>query len=206
MRSAVPIAVLVLALAGTAAAQPGVTPPISAPPQPGMAPPGPLPPPPLAQPQGVELSETTALLLSLGGTAASWTLVGVAVAMDNQGNSRTAANLAALGLVGTFFAPSFGHWYARSFLSRGLGLRAAGVSTELLAFMVLVVEGVTGQDNSRLAEGVAIAGAALYVAGTVDDIVTAPGSARRYNQRFQNLAVVPMIRPDAGGVMLTGRF
>ena len=196
---------LVLALAGTAAAQPGVTPPISAPPQPGLPPPSPLPPPPPAQPQGEELSETTALLLSLGGTAASWTLVGVAVAMDNNGN-RTAANIGALGLVGTFFAPSFGHWYARSFLSRGLGLRAAGVSTELLAFMVLVVEGVTGQDNSRLAEGIAIAGAALYVAGTIDDIVTAPGSARRYNQRFQYLTVAPMIRPDAGGVMLTGRF
>jgi len=45
-----------------------------------VAPSGVAPP---AAPQAEELSETTALLLSLGGTLASWSLVGVAVAMDN---------------------------------------------------------------------------------------------------------------------------
>lgn len=33
-----------------------------------------------------------------------------------------------------------------------------------------------------------------------------PGAARRYNQRFQRLSVVPMVRSGSGGLMLTGRF
>ena len=192
MRSAAPAALLVLALAGTAAAQPGMTAPSPLP-----------PPPPAAAPPGEELSETTALLLSLGGTAASWTLVGVAVKLDQDGN-RSAGSVGAVGLVGTMFAPSFGHWYAHAFLSRGV--RAAGASTLLLALGVAVVEGVTGNANPRLAEGIAIAGAVLYVAGTVDDIVTAPASARRENQRLQGLMVAPMIRPGGAGVMFAGRF
>jgi len=42
--------------------------------------------------------------------------------------------------------------------------------------------------------------------GTVDDIVTAPRKARRYNERHRELAVVPVVHRDAGGVALVGRF
>jgi len=197
MRSAVPITLLVLAMAGTAAAQPGMT-------SPGVTSPSFPPPQPMQQP-GEELSETTALLLSLGGTAASWTLVAVAVEMADRGTSNAGA-IGTIGVLGTFFAPSFGHWYAHSFTSRGLGLRSAGVVTVLVAGMILVVEGVTRNTNLLPAQAVFIAGAGLYVGGTIDDIVTAPGAARRYNHRFENVAIVPMIRGDNSGFMITGRF
>jgi hypothetical protein len=192
MRSAVPIALLVLAMAGTAAAQPGVTSPSFPPPQ------------PMQQP-GEELSETTALLLSLGGTAASWGLIAVAIEMDDQGISHAGA-IGTIGALGTFFAPSFGHLYAHSFTSRGLGLRSAGVVAVLVAGMIAVEEGVTGNSNPHPVEAFLIAGAGLYVGGTIDDIVTAPGEARRYNHRFGNVAIVPMIRGDNSGFMITGRF
>jgi hypothetical protein len=192
MSSAVYSALFVLAMAGNAAAQPGLAPPSASPPQPAL--------------QGDELSETTALWLSLGGTAASWTLVALAADMDHRGSSK-AGDIATIGAFGTLFAPSFGHWYARSLVTRGLGLRLAGAAAVFVGLGVVVgCDGECSGSEVDVALALALAGTGLYVGGTIDDIATAPGRARSYNHRFQNVAVVPMIRRDNSGFMITGRF
>ena len=71
--------------------------------------------------------------------------------------------------------------------------------------MLLIAE-CEDECTPTLPEGMAVTGLVLYAVGTVDDIVTAPGEAQRYNHRFQNVAIVPMIRRDSSGLMLTGRF
>ena len=190
MRSALIAAWLVLAMAGTAAAQPGMTVPSS------------LPPPPTRQ-QGEELSESTAVWLSLGGTAASWTLVAVA---SEMGGSSNAGRIGTIGALGTLFAPSFGHWYARSFLTRGLGLRVAGVAATFFGLSILLSQCDDECSNAGLAAALMLGGAGLYVGGTIDDIAAAPGKVRQYNQRFQNVVVAPMIRGDGSGLMIAGRF
>jgi len=192
MRFALPAALLVLAMAGSAAAQPSLTSPSS------------WPPPPTA-PQGEELSESTAVWLSLGGTAASWTLLAVASKMD-QGPGSNASNIGTIGALGTLLAPSFGHWYAHSYLTRGLGLRVAGVTATFFGLGVLLGSCEDECSDAGLAAALLLGGASLYVGGTIDDIATAPGKVRRYNERFQNVALVPMIRSDSGGLMIAGRF
>jgi hypothetical protein len=193
MRSAAIIASLVLGLAGTATAQPGLTPAASPA----------LPPPPAMPPQGDALNENTALALSLGGTMASWSLILAASELSAQ--SRVAENLGWIGAAGVLLGPSFGHWYARSFVTRGLGLRIAGVVTTTVAFGYLA-GCEDGCNHSGVLAGALLTGVGLMFAGTLDDIITAPGAARRYNERSGSFAVVPMVRRDASGVMLTGRF
>jgi hypothetical protein len=192
MRSALIAAWLVLAMAGTAASQPGMTVPSS------------LPPPPTPQ-HGEELSESTAVWLSLGGAAASWTLVAVAWEMA-QRDSSNAGRIGTIGVLGTLFAPSAGHWYARSFLTRGLGLRVAGVTATFLGLAMVSQCDDECSDLAEVAGVLAVGGAGLYIGGTIDDIAAAPGKVLRYNQRFQSLAVAPMIRGDSSGLMIVGRF
>ncbi|HEY0482731.1 MAG TPA: hypothetical protein VGD37_34655 [Kofleriaceae bacterium] len=195
MRSAVLATALVSALTGTAAAQPGLTPP---------APwPAPMPYPAPAMPAVDTVSESTALWLSLGGTAMSWTIL-IAGLKADDGNP-AAGRIAEIGAFGTLFAPTLGHWYAREIGTRGLGLRLAGVGALMFgAILVLGCEDECG--SSGPAAGALLLGAGLYVAGTIDDIATAPSAARRYNQRFSGLAIVPMVRRDAAGVVLGARF
>ena len=103
-------------MAGTAAAQPYLNSPSGSPSPPSgssSSPSGSLSPPSDSPPQLTpplpgELSETTALWLSLGGTAASWSLVVLGAELSHQ-DSRVAGDLATLGVLGTLVAPSFGH-------------------------------------------------------------------------------------------------
>jgi hypothetical protein len=151
------------------------------------------------QPQGDDLGETTAIALSLGGTVASW----VMVAASSNGS------LVAIGAFGTLFAPSLGHWYARSYFTRGLGVRLLGVVAVVAGVAVAASE--CSLFSGKCEESAAfpillIGGAALYVGGTIDDIATAPSKVRRYNHRFQNVAIVPVIRGDSSGFAIAGRF
>jgi hypothetical protein len=193
MRASLTAAWLVLALAGTAAAQPSMTPP-SALPQP-------------AAPPAEELSESTAAYLSLGGTIAAWSLIAVASEMDHGAGSK-AENLATIGALGTLLAPSFGHWYARSYLTRGLGLRVAGIAATVVGIGILLPGCEEDCNNTGLGVALLLGGAGLYVGGTIDDIATAPGKVSRYNedQRFHNVALVPMVRSNSGGLAVAGRF
>ncbi|HEY6177776.1 MAG TPA: hypothetical protein VIX73_25145 [Kofleriaceae bacterium] len=187
MRSIVTIA-LVLSIAGKAAAQPA---------EPRAAP----------APPEEELSESMALGLSIGPTLVAW--VGLVATASIDDDNRVALSLGGLAAMA---APSFGHWYAGSPWTRGLALRTAALLplglalTRTSACPVTIDRDFSGCGPDRLGQGLAIAAIALYAAGTVDDIVTAPAAVRRHNERLRNLAVVPMVRRDAGGVMLAAQF
>ena len=87
-----------------------------------------------ARPTGGEKSETIALALSLGGTLASYGLFWYAIENEDVADDDESYQAIAMtASLGTFFAPSFGHWYTGKFATRGLGLRAAGAGTALIA-------------------------------------------------------------------------
>jgi hypothetical protein len=193
MTAAVAIASTVLLLAGTAAAQPVVTPPGLTPALPAAAPP---------PRQGDEVSESTALAIAVGGTVASYGMVLLGAGPVRGDAGRT---LIAIGVAGTLIAPSAGRWYARSAGWRGLGLRLAGAGAVALAGAAAVSEcGLFRSDPCTPVVGLVlgIAGAGLWVGGTIDDIVMAPRDARRHNERLRQVTLVPLVRPDDHGLGL----
>jgi hypothetical protein len=205
MKTSIVTGCLLLALAGRASAQPGLSPPA-----PAL---DPEPPPPAQVPAGEPLSENIALGLSLGGTIASWGLVigAVYAGRDNQGVSSTMATAGSLGIV---FAPSFGHWYADKYLTRGLGLRVAGGLVVLAGAVVALAESPLfsesedsgGSDDPVAGPLIALAGVGLFVAGTVDDIITAPRRVRRLNRERAGFALAPIVTQHGAGLALGGRF
>jgi hypothetical protein len=210
------LASILLAQAGRASAQPGITEPAPAPapaPVPAYGPP-PVPayaPPPEQRPapQGSQLSEGTALALSLGGTIASYGLIYASIQMTDGEGGDNAGLLAAAGSLGAFFAPSFGHWYAGTFATRGLGLRAGGAVVALIGVSVALSQcPLFSGDECDDTEGalIGLAGIGMYVAGTVDDIVTAPRRVRERNARFSGIAVAPVVTGRSAGVAVGGRF
>jgi hypothetical protein len=200
------VAILVVVGTSTAQAQPSRTLPITS------APSGPVP---------GELSETTALELSLGGTLASYGAVGLAIA---TAPNQMTGYLGTAGIIGTLIAPTFGHWYAGAIVTRGMGLRAGGLVVAIIGAIAdsegcglfygsgPEEEPADCGDNFRTAKGTTLmlTGIAMFVGGTVDDIVTAPGRARRHNERlraqFSAVAIAPVMHRDGGGFVLTGRF
>jgi hypothetical protein len=158
------------------------------------------PPPAPPQPQpalGGQLSESTAVSLSLGGTLVSY-LVIVGGAASGSGE------VAVAGVLGTLLAPSFGHWYRGAALTRGLGLRALGGVGLFLG--VVSALGCEDGDCSSSGEYLAIGGAVLYLGGTLDDIVTASTEVRKHNQRAEVLGLAPIVTKHAAGLALGGRF
>jgi len=194
--SATALLALQLATAGSAAAQPALTAPIS------------QPPPVAPQPDG-ELSGGMALALSLGGTAAAYGLIVVGA---NAQDDATREPLTAAGVLGTFFAPSFGHWYAHSFATRGMKTRGVASAVILLGGLIALSECPLFESepgcNSDAGDALLIAGLVGYLGGTLDDIVTAPGKARAYNERARgrNVALIPLAHRDAAGVAFAGSF
>jgi len=194
------VAVALAAGSGSARAQPGTVAPAPAP-----APPAPPAPygygyveAPVA-PAYDQVSEDVALGLSLGGTVASYALLIVGGATDNP----TAGTV---GAIGAMVAPSLGHWYSHHYLTRGMGLRLAGVGASFLG-LVMAIDSIDSEtDNGDGAALMLLAGAGLFVAGTVDDIATAPSAAREYNHRFEDVQLVPMMNAHGAGVGLVGRF
>jgi hypothetical protein len=194
MIAAVAIASTVLLLAGTASAQPVVTPPGLTPALPATEPPPPR--------QGDEVSESTALAIAVGGTVASYGMVLLGAGPVRGDAGRT---LIAIGAAGTLIAPSGGRWYARSAGWRGLGLRLAGAGVVVLAGVASLSEcGLFRTSPCTPVGGVllGIGGAGLWVGGTIDDIVMAPRDARRHNARLQQVTLVPLVRPDDHGLGL----
>lgn len=182
-------ACLVCALAASARAQaPGETAPIA-----------PAPAAPVHQ-----KDPSTALLWSLGGTAAG---LGLWYAGAENNND----NLAAAGFVTFTLGPSFGQWYAGKVITPGLGARAVG----FLVFVVGVgeavkcIDGCSNGDGSS-AGGLMLLGGVVYTGGMVYDIATAPGAARDWNNAHAGPAFTPTALPAIGGpapgIALTGAF
>jgi hypothetical protein len=203
MRSVLAFAMIV-ALAGSASAQavspPGVTPAV-APDPPGDPMSSLTSRPPLRR---EPLSEAAALQLSLYGTALSWAAVATSLALDH--NNSAGGPLFVLGGIGTLLAPSFGHIYANSFLTRGLGLRVLGLGVLIGLVTVEAKSECEESCNNRGVVGIALGALGLYAWGTVDDIATAPRAVRRYNERLRNVTLVPMVRRNTAGVVLSAQF
>lgn len=208
---------LLLACARVAVAQPGVTPP--APPVYYQSSPYQPPPQPLPEP----LSESTALWWSLGGTIASYGLIfGAGFANSGGGGDSVAGTIGTIGSFGIFLAPSFGHWYAGKYWTRGLAFRLGsigvlfgGLIVALMASDCPLFGGGHGDsepcDDSRAEAvliGTGIATAGMFIYGTVDDIVDAPRRVRRHNAAIQSLqfSLAPLRMRDAGGLALVGRW
>jgi hypothetical protein len=192
---------LLLALASAAAAQPGMTSQDPAP--------APEPPPP---PTGEPLREDIALTIATGSTFASWALmVGPFYLADDNGNFGELGLASFLvGSLGTLIAPSFGHWYAGTYLTRGMGLRVAGAASVVAAFAVAVEEGLLSSephaaDRTSIPPALAIIGATLLLAGTVDDLITTPRRVRQRN-RARGFAIAPLVSDRSAGLALGGRF
>lgn len=192
MRLAVAIASLVLILTARAAAQPGATPPGATPPAPATATPMPV-----APAADDPRDESTALLLSLGGTIASWTVL-FAAGSSNHGNN----GVVPLAAISTLFTPGLGHWYAQDPSGGWFALRVAA-----LVPLALALSGC--EDECSGLAGLGYTSLALYTLGALGDIVTAPAAARRYNEEhraLRGLTVAPMLSHHTGGVMLGARF
>ena len=181
------IVAMLLVVAPAAAAQPS---------------PGAAGPPPLLT-RGEPVSEGTALGLSLGGTVVALGVCIAAAQLDEQ-NSRAARSFEVAGALGVLLAPSFGHWYARSYVPRGLVYRLLGGLSIAAAFNLISGEGCEGPCG-LLASAALVGAIGTSLAGVVDDIASAPDAAQRYNQR-PVAAVLPLIRHDTAGVLLVARF
>ena len=152
--------------------------------------------------------ENTALLLSLGGTAASVALV-VAGANSEGSNGDS---LVTIGLLSSLVTPSFGHWYAGDYFTAGMGMRAGG---GLLAIVGLgqalgcaFAEESDSSCNGDSGAAFMLLGVGLYAGGTIYDIATAPSAARRWNEHHLQLS--PMMVSSGAhsgmGVGLGGTF
>jgi hypothetical protein len=179
------VAALVLAMPAVAAAQPAA-------------------PSPEPAPVAEAYDPNVALALSLGTTLAGYGALAAGAVSDNDA-------LAMVGAMGAGLGPSLGHWYSGHVLSRGLGLRVLGVASGIAGAWLLVSrcpifkdEGQPPCEEETLAITLGVAGAGLFVAGTLDDIFTAPGEARRRNQR--RIAVAPLVTPDQAGLAVMGSF
>lgn len=185
MRLVIATGSVLLALAGPAVAQPGM--------QPGAS---------RVEPSR---SEGVALALSAGGTLASWGLVLAAARIEGDLGER----MAVVGVAGAVILPSLGPWYAGARVTRGMGLRLAGGAAFTIAgYLWLVEENDNSPDapgGSPWLAGIVIAGAAAFIVGTIDDIVTAPSRVRRRNEA-RGLALVPIAGGRAAGFAIGGRF
>ncbi|HWO22935.1 MAG TPA: hypothetical protein VNO30_29445 [Kofleriaceae bacterium] len=215
---------LLLTLVGGASAQPGTPstvpaqthdvadePPLRAPVV-VPAPNGEVEQPP-PHPIGSRRSEGTALLLSLGGTTVSWGLL--------LGGSRLFEGAAYAGGIGAVIAPSLGHWYAGTALTRGMGVRLLGTALIFGGAVVGVasffdqLHDDNDDDNdtdtvvrdSPTAKALVISGLVLVAAGTIDDIITAPLRVRRENRaRGWGVGLAPVVTQQSAGFALGGRF
>lgn len=168
------------------------------------APPAPAPPP------TPRYRENVALGLSLGGTLASWAALATAYAVTPDcGNcsevrfqQRASQGLWAAGLIGVMVGPGFGHWYAGKYVTRGLVIRLVATGLGVAGLIATFAPG--SRDNDGSAIGIPIVFGALYLGGTVDDVVQAPRRARRRNARA--VAVVPTWSRDGAGLALAGRW
>jgi hypothetical protein len=200
MKIAIIAAALLLGLAGHAAAQPSAFPAAPASEQ-----------PPVRATPGEPRSEKLALAISLGGTVASWGLVLGADHMTS--GSQSSRIMFTFGAAGAILAPSVGHWYAGGAITRGLGLRAGGLLVGLAGVGMVITDELHFPDESwheswmtPVGKALAVVGVVAFAAGTIDDIVTAPGRARRQNRERAGFAIAPIVTQRSAGLALGGQF
>ena len=148
----------------------------------------------------------TALMLSLGGTAASAGLVLAGLQGSDNGG------LLMAGLASPLVTPSLGEWYAGKPLTAGMGIRAASaVATVWGLAESLKCLDADDSCHSDASAGVLLAGGLIgYATGTIYDIATAPSAARAYNRTHVVTVQPSLLRTPSGttsvGVGIGGTF
>ncbi len=139
-------------------------------------------------------SPSFALTLSLAGSIG---LIGAGMAMDNSSSLESSGGMALIAL-GAIVGPSAGHLYTGQ-TSRALWFslgRAAALSGGFLGAMV--VGGGHGDETGETGAIVlAIAGGVTWLGLSLWDIVDAPRSAQRFNEKAHAFALAPMVLPPA---------
>jgi hypothetical protein len=158
------------------------------------------------EPAEEPLDRNTAFLLSLGGTAASATMVVI-------GGSSSNGTLFAVGLVSSLVTPAAGEIYAGKLFTWGMGIRVVSAGAAVVgfaeAFKCLFAEDTCHSDTEAAGTLIA-AGAIGYAGGVLYDIATAGSAVDDYNRRY-HLRVTPTVIPTtssgpAVGVGVAGSF
>lgn len=181
-----------VALGGTAAAQPSLTP--AAAPRAEAAP-------------AARYSETTALALSVGGTVASYALALATPELAKSDGGRAALGVTA-GL-GILLGPSLGHWYTGKIFTPGLAMRGGALLGFALGAGVSLAECPLFGDadcDSSLGTALAVASLGVFTMGTIHDIYRAPIRARAANRALSSITVAPLVSSKSAGVTIGGRF
>lgn len=149
-------------------------------------------------------SPAVALGLSLGTTAAGYLAYYGMVETQRP-------ELGWPAVAGIALGPSAGHWYVGDLWSRGLGVRMAGAATAAVGVALALDSCPLFEDceESTASQVVLALGAAAFLAGTVDDIVTAPLEAKQRNaaaRKRLELAVAPRVTGKDVGLVVAGRF
>jgi len=167
------------------------------------------------------LSESTALWWSLGGTIGAYGLMVLSGTLArNNSSSNTAELVGTVGSIGVFLAPSFGHWYAGKYWTRGLALRLGSIGVLFGGLLIALSSDPcplfgghdtascdSGSTPDTIAIATVIAAGGMFVWGTVDDIVDAPRRVRRMNaEAGYTLSLAPLRSRDATGIALVGRW
>jgi hypothetical protein len=154
--------------------------------------------------------------ITLGSLAASFAMV--AGGIGSNGNGSLIGTGFTIGVLGLAFGPSAGHFYAGD-TRRGLGMGFARLGamggTFGLGFLALMA-GFGGSEEAAMAFFVCGIGAGVTtIVLAIMDIATAPGAARRANQRIlrrtTGLNLGPLVTQAVAGqrgygLALGGRF
>jgi len=137
-------------------------------------------------------SPAAALAWSLAGTTAP-TAIGVVLVLASGGDGSPAQAGGGLIFAGGLVGPSLGHFYAgRS--GRGaatIGLRILLVTGTAAALTKACIYCYPSTRHSEAAALLGLAGLGLTAASVIYDVATAPGSARRYNERRASFSIAP---------------
>lgn len=131
-----------------------------------------------------DVSPSTAELLSLAGTLASYTTAYI-------GFERRSFDVFAAGVASVVVLPSAGRWYAHSLAWDGMGIRALGVGLAGVGLLVAITDG--DPVGTLIFLG---AGAVVTASGTIYDLYRAPLDAVEHNTPLSNLQITPTVQPQ----------
>jgi hypothetical protein len=164
---------------------------------------------------------------SIGGSLLGPALIGLAVLNHNRGEAEdriiepVTDSLVMAGGVAMLVAPSAGRWYAGEIGTGPMLIRGAGAAIMVLgvgqaASNLACGHGDSSCSDNRSGASAVLRGGAIFIGGTIYDIVTAGDAARRYNHKHNNstlssLSVAPIAHRsnssgNVTGLSLTGSF
>ena len=172
----------------------------------------------LARPAAADGSESderspgAAVALSLVPTLGGIALTAWGSTLDERGDGEEI--VVGTGLVIANLGPTFGNVYARDVWNIGLQSRLVGVGVGVIGFVITIRARCyfgfecKNEDLGTLGRVTIGAGALAYVGGAAIEIWNAHRAATEHNAatRRASIALVPVLRPDGGGLALGGSF